>query len=186
MAKTISFFVGLFIIFTFFAAIGNGGGGIVATSLTSAIDADDTTLTVTTTNNFLTADYVFIESEKIAYTGVTTTPPYTFTGCSRGVGGTTAKAHPSGAKVYSPESSVLNEALGFSPGAISAVNGWTAIVTVPMNFFTRTLPNVLTFNFPFLQGGMAFLGYIFLAMSIGVLISLSVAMLYGIGTLLKR
>ena len=39
---------------------------------------------------------------------------------------------------------------------------------------------------PFLQGGMAFLGYIFLAMSIGVLISLSVAMLYGLGTLLKR
>lgn len=186
MAKTISFFVGLFIIFTFFAAIGNGGGGIVVTSLTSAIDADDTTLTVTTTNNFLTADYVFIGSEKIAYTGVTTTSPYTFTGCSRGIGGTTAKAHSSGDKVYSPESSVLNEALGFSPGAISAVNGWTAVVTVPLKFLTYTLPNIMTFNFPFLQGGMAFLGYIFLSLSVGLLISICISLLYGASTLLKR
>ncbi len=192
MSKVITFIICIFLLGTYLSMILDDGSGMAATRLTASIDEDDTTIPVTSTTGFLTADILTIDGEKIPYTGITDT---SFTGCIRGYDGTLATSHGprtnSAGQViypmaYSPESSILNDALGFSPGAISAVNGWTAIVTVPMNFFTRTLPNVLTFNFPFLQGGMAFLGYIFLAMSIGVLISLSIALLYGLGTLLKR
>jgi hypothetical protein len=164
------------------------GMGMASTRLTANVTDIATTINVNDTTGFLTADYITIESEKIVYTNKTAT---SFTGCTRGYDGTLAKSHNINSKgiypmAYSPESSVLNDALGFSPGAIAATNGWTAIVTVPMNFFSRTLPNVLSFNFPFLQGGFAIIGYFFLAMSMGILVSLAIALLYGLGSLLKR
>jgi hypothetical protein len=188
MSKMITFVICIFILGTYLSMIIDDGMGMASSRLTQNIDADDTTINVASTTGFLTADMLVIESEKIVYTGITAT---SFTGCSRGYDGTIAKSHVINSKgiypmAYSPESSILNDALGFSPGALSAVNGWTAIVTVPLNFFTRTLPNVLSFNFPFLQGGMAILGYFFLAMSIGILISLAIALIYGLGSLLKR
>jgi len=40
-----------------------------------------------------------VENELITYTGVSKSPPYTFTGCKRGAYGTQIAAHPRGAKV---------------------------------------------------------------------------------------
>ena len=41
-----------------------------------------------------------IDNELITYTGVTSQPPFGFTGCQRGAYGTQAAAHAPGAKVY--------------------------------------------------------------------------------------
>jgi hypothetical protein len=188
MSKVITFVICLFILGTYLSMILDDGDGMASTRLTANIDADDTTINVSDTTGFLSADMITIDSEKIVYTGITAT---SFTGCTRGYEGTVAKSHVLSTKgfypiAYSPESSILNDALGFSPGAIAATNGWTAIVTVPLNFFTRTLPNVLSFNFPFLHGGLAIIGYFFLAISMGILVSIAIALLYGLGSLLKR
>jgi hypothetical protein len=188
LSKIITFVICVFILGTYLSMIIGDGMGMAATRMTANMTDTDDHIHVADTTGFLTADVLTIESEKIVYTGITAT---TFTGCTRGYDGTVAKSHVVSSKgiypmAYSPESSILNDALGFSPGAISAVNGWTAIVTVPLNFFTRTLPNVLSFNFPFLQGGFAIIGYFFLAMSMGILVSLAIALLYGLGSLLKR
>jgi hypothetical protein len=188
MSKLITFVIAVFLLGTILSMVISDGQGMAASRLTVNLNSTSTSITVASTTGFLTADTLTIEDEKIVYTSIDSTH---FLNCTRGYDGTIAKQHVINSKgiypmVYSPESSIINDALGFSPGAISAVNGFTAIVTVPLNFFTRTLPNVLTFNFPFLQGGMAFLGYIFLAMSIGILISLAIGLLYGLGSLLKR
>jgi len=60
------------------------------TLLDGGIDALVTTITVDSTADFPSAGTMTIGSEKITYTGITST---TFTGCTRGAGGTTAATH---------------------------------------------------------------------------------------------
>ncbi len=60
------------------------------TFLDGAIDNDDTTITVDSTSKFTSTGKITINSEIISYTGKTST---TFTGCTRGVNGTTATSH---------------------------------------------------------------------------------------------
>lgn len=66
------------------------------TSLSSDIPAASTTITVGSTAGFAPRGRIAIDSELIAYTGTTAT---TFTGAKRGMDGTTAAAHTSGAAV---------------------------------------------------------------------------------------
>ena len=66
------------------------------TLLDGGIDADDTTITVDDTTAFPSAATIIIDTEQITYTGKTGT---TFTGCARGVGGTTAAIHADNAAV---------------------------------------------------------------------------------------
>lgn len=67
-----------------------------ATTLNGAINSSVTTITVVSTTGFATSGLISIESENITYTGVT---PTTFTGCTRGTGGTAAASHSSGVAV---------------------------------------------------------------------------------------
>ena len=60
------------------------------TLLNGGINDAVTTVTVDSTADFPSAGTITIGSEKITYTGVTST---TFTGCARGTGGTSAAAH---------------------------------------------------------------------------------------------
>ena len=66
------------------------------TVLDGAINASVTTITVDSTVDFPTAGTINIGSEKVTYTGLTTT---TFTGCTRGASGTTAASHSDNAEV---------------------------------------------------------------------------------------
>ena len=71
-----------------------------ATTLDGAIDAAVTTVTVVSTAAFYGRGLIFIGSEQIFYAGKTGT---TFTGCVRGVGGTTATNHAHNAAVNQSE-----------------------------------------------------------------------------------
>ncbi len=66
------------------------------TTLSVNITSTDTTNTVDSTTGFAPRGRIAIDSELIAYTGTTAT---TFTGAKRGMDGTTAAAHTSGAAV---------------------------------------------------------------------------------------
>lgn len=68
----------------------------VQTTFTATAGAADTTLTVSSTSAFESRGILVTESEVITYTGKTST---TFTGCTRGAGGTTAAAHVAGVAV---------------------------------------------------------------------------------------
>lgn len=68
-----------------------------ASTLTTATHTNSvTTITVASTSAFPTKGYIVIKRELISYTGKTST---TFTGCTRGVDGTSAAAYLSGTKV---------------------------------------------------------------------------------------
>lgn len=69
----------------------------VSTDLNSGIDDDDTTIIVDSTSGFPSSGTLTIETEKITYTGKSST---TFTGCSRGSGDSTAASHSDGETVY--------------------------------------------------------------------------------------
>ena len=66
------------------------------TTTTQAVSLTDTTINVANKSNFPTAGVVEIGSERIIYTGSTST---TLTGCSRGAYGTTATVHSAGETV---------------------------------------------------------------------------------------
>jgi hypothetical protein len=69
-----------------FAEVGN----LVSTRLSAATSNSDTTISVVSTTGFASRGIIVIDREVITYTGTTAT---TFTGCTRGAGGTTASSH---------------------------------------------------------------------------------------------
>lgn len=69
----------------------------ISTTLNGDLTAAGTAIPVVATSGFPATGTIGIETEKIAYTGKSTT---TFTGCSRGSGNTTAATHSDGISVY--------------------------------------------------------------------------------------
>lgn len=74
-----------------------GTSGSASTTITGgSINSSITTITVVSAANFPSTGEFFIDSEQISYTGKTSG---TFTGCTRGINGTTAASHSNGATV---------------------------------------------------------------------------------------
>ena len=63
---------------------------VTADLLNGAINTSVTTITVDSTTGFSSTGTIYIESEQVTYTGVSST---TFTGCTRGANSTTAASH---------------------------------------------------------------------------------------------
>ena len=77
--------------------VGNWGGTIdsaAATTVNEALDASETTITLTSAASFPTAGTILVDSELITYTGKSTND---LTGCTRGTLGSTAATHSNGA-----------------------------------------------------------------------------------------
>jgi hypothetical protein len=68
------------------------------TTLSNNINASVTTINVSSTSGYPASGRIKIDNELTDYTGITST---SFTGCTRGVGGTTPASHNNGALVYS-------------------------------------------------------------------------------------
>lgn len=173
MSKLITAFLILFIAASILTGVMEGGGGMASAAITVAVDEDDTTFTVTSTDGFLAADYFIIGTEKVLYTGTTAT---TFTGCTRGHGGTDAESHAIGDIIYTADAGTVNYAFGFNVGAIADSMGAWTVITVPFYFFTRTLPRLVMWNFSFFEGDMAILAYFFFATGAGFVISMALAL----------
>lgn len=177
MAKLITFFMFMFIGAAVLSGIMAGGGGIATTQLSAAVSATATTLPVDDTEGFLTSDYVIIGSETIFYTGTT---PTSFTGCTRGYKDTSPDTHTIDSLVMTRESSTVNNALGFNAMAEADKSGAGAIITVPLSFITKTLPNIIGINIGFLDGDLSIVAYFFFAMATGLVIVLVIAALQAI------
>jgi hypothetical protein len=120
---------------------------------------------VRSTSGFLAADYIYIEGEKMAYNGKTYT---SFTNVTRGVEGT-QKAHGVAQSVYSSEAEVLNAMLGYNLISTSTAAGPINFASTAWNFFTVSVPKLITWDFSFLQDGYAvYLRYILMAISMGL------------------
>lgn len=167
----------LFLFGTLLSGSVSNGGGVLITVLTSNLSATGLTVTVRSTENFLDTDYITIGSEKILYSSKDATHFYVSTG-GRGQDGTTDAAHLINEKVYSPEATILNEALNVNPAAVKSNTGAFAVIQIPFTFLTHTLPNLVTMNFSFFQGDAAIIGYIFMICAAGFVLSLALSMLW--------
>lgn len=98
---------------------GFDGYTLTRTTLNGGIDNVVTTLNVVSTSGFSGSGWVTIDSETIRYTGTTAT---SFTGCTRGVGGTTAVSHSNGATVKGHELPTSEVLLSISGKNVTITN----------------------------------------------------------------
>lgn len=143
-------FLIIFVGTTILGAIMQGGGGIVSTALAEDITANATYIPAAGTSLFADKDIIQIGNEKLLYsaknaTGFSVDIDY------RGYGGTTAEAHSAGSRIYSQEAGVINNALGFNIAVEAQTGGYWGIITIPINFFTTTLPHLVMLNANFLK-----------------------------------
>lgn len=172
MSKALAFMLLLYFGLALCVGILAGGGGYAATSLTVGVDGDDVVLPVGSTSGFLSTDYIEIGSEKVLYTGVTAT---TFTGCSRGYDGTTAGSYPIGTAVYTTSASVVNSALGFNIAATVDSMGLWSIVTVPFNFVTKTVPQMLLMPYMLFRGNLVIFAVVLVLIQIAIVITIAMS-----------
>jgi len=172
IAKAIAFMLLLYFGLAMSVGILAGGGGYAATSLTAAVDEDDAILEVTSTSGFLSADYIELGGEKTLYTGKMAT---TFTGCTRGYEGTTAEAHPVGTAVYTTSASVINSALGFNIAATVDTMGMWSIITVPAQFFYKTMPQLLLMPYQLFRGNLIIFAVILVLIQVAIVITIAMS-----------
>ena len=150
-----------------------GGGGIVAATLTADVTDTETILTMGSTTDYLSQDYVIIGEERILYTGKTST---TLTGCTRGSEGTDAVPHYIGDMVYTADASSINNAMGFNIAAVQDSMGWWGTITIPFRFLFTTLPRIARMNMSFLSGSLAIIGWVWFALVGGFFITLALSL----------
>ena len=180
MNKLVVAFMLFFLVNVLLSAVMEGGGGIATTRLTANLTDVATTVNVANTSGFLRSGYVTVDSEDIRYTSITAT---TLTGCSRAYNGTGAVAHNVGTRVYSPESSVINSALGFNVASTGATVGSINMMVAVSSFFFTTMPMLITWDFAhfrYSEWGQL-LRYVFLAISTGFLIYMMYHLLSALG-----
>lgn len=111
------------------------------TLLNGAIDNSQTTITVDSTVEFLSTGTILIDSERITYTGITST---TFTGCGRGANGTTAASHVDNSVVtqVSSTTTLSDNPLTSSATTINvgSTNGFssTGVILIDYEYITYT------------------------------------------------
>lgn len=177
MHGAMTFFVFVFIVCQM-VVIAISGGGMAVTYLSSDVDADDTTLTVTSTANTLSASgsvpaYLVIQDggkEVVSYTGKTDT---TFTGVVRGVADPQtgeqyeASTHPTGAKVMTTNVGAIDSFMGYNVGGAQGVIGTVKVVVASGVAILRNLPRMLAWDYPWFRGQAAILRFPLFALSAG-------------------
>lgn len=165
MFKLISGLMIFYVALTIFVAAMNGSGGINTTVLAQNVAVGNTTIYVSDVSGFLDSDYIVVDGEQMTYSSLDSSAN-TFTLSSGAV-----NSHKLNAMVYSPETSVLNNALGVNVGSVSTTAGIMAIPISFYKFFTNTLPALVTLTLP-VSGDFAWVGYLWVAMTTGALFAI--------------
>lgn len=83
-----------------------------STTLAEDLDTSETSIDLTSATSFPTAGTIIIDNEIITYTGISTN---TLTGCTRGVGDSSAATHTTGAEVHTTIVEISGTAEGTTP-----------------------------------------------------------------------
>lgn len=120
---------------------------------------------------------VYIEDEQISYTGKTAT---TFTGLTRAINKTRAVAHNVvGTPVYSQEMGTVNQASGAFTAETSVQGGTVGAPGFNLGFLIRAVPQVVLWNFPFLDGQLVYLRILLQMAGTGLTVTLVFAGIYA-------
>ena len=179
IAKAIAFMLLLYFGMALCVGVLAGGSGYAATSLTEAVDEDDATLKVVSTDGFLVPDYIeFSDGEYVLYTG-TIAPPFAvftaFTGCTRGYNETIATEHEVGAMVYTTSANTVNNAMGFNIAATVDSMGTWSIITVPWNFATKTIPRLLIMPYQLFKGDLVIVAVVLVIIQMAIVITIGMS-----------
>ena len=192
MGKMIAFFMGVFILGTLFSGFsGSGSNNMTSTYITQNITPTDTKIYVASTDGFLTEDYIYVGNEQIVYTSLGSDSGGDYFGIpadGRGYNGTQAVAHVittnDDPMVYNDNTNIINQALSANISVVMGNNGLNSIWLIPFNFF-KNLPKLISMQFSFFTGDMAIVGYMFLACSCGLVITLALSMLWVAAGVIK-
>jgi len=138
-----------------------GETGLATTVVVTAIDDDDTSLTVQSTTGFLSSDFINIDNELICYSGTTST---TFTGLTRGCNDSSASAHSSGTRVYNEATGFINKVVGFNILQTFADDGFVkgffkTVVSIP-GALAYMFTKVVMWDYSFLEGNGVYIKYL--------------------------
>jgi len=189
MNKLMAFFVFTFICGSVIGLAFEGATGIASTRLSDDITELDTTIPVVSVSGFQnspgdTLDFLTIGKETLTYTGINNTTDIVdgktcpcFTTVVRGESthegkDTTSVSHSGpdpdkvpkryGALVMSPQTSLINNAIGFNVAEqMSTAGKLKAIVTTPFTLMSVAI-KLVAWDFAFLEGKYVFLKYILL------------------------
>jgi hypothetical protein len=177
----------MYLIFTMLVGFMNGQGGIATTILVTNMTDSDVSCEVGNTAGFLAADKITIDEEQMTYTSIDFTHFY---GLTRDEGAAHYVTNSDGyaTMVYNQPTALINSALGYNVSTVAANSGIVSIFTIPWRFFTITLPNMVSGRsvLSLLPGEFAFIGYFWLAMTLGMVVSLGVAFLWVLSGVVGR
>ena len=177
MGKFFTFFVWAWFIVGIFGGMTQGGSGIVATELTADITATDDEIPVVMTTGFVPAGIIIIGDEKIAYseTNSTNFKDNLLNPMTRGAESTTAAVHLEGDIVYVTNTSILNQSAAYSIATIADSSGLWAALAIGLAIL-RLVGNFMVINFTFLGADLAMFNYLWIVVSLGLLVAFGLAM----------
>lgn len=180
MGKAITAMIFVWIMVSIAGGVVMGSVSVATTTLTATLAVDGDTITVASTDGFADTGFISIEDEQIGYSNKTadTFEGSVFNPVIRGANGTTAVAHSIGAMVRTLESSMLNQSLNYKMAIISDASGWMAFLTIPVAVLSL-IGSFLILPISFLGTDLQILTYIWGALSIGILVSLGIAVAGG-------
>lgn len=183
MGRWATFFMFIFIISSILTA-GLEGGGFAATHLTAAIDDDDVTALVTSTEGFLGASaehpayvqcgnevFSYIDSDDTSFTGITRGQTHPRTSQD-----TEASAHPAGTAVKTLSVTAIDKMIGYNVTAAGASFGFLDALTLGGNMF-GSMVSLAMWDYPWLRGQGTVFRYILFAFSWGFIVAFGMAML---------
>lgn len=174
MAKMITFFATGMLVISLWGAVMKSGGGIATTALAASISDTATTITVDSTENFLSLDVVTIGSEDILYSSKDATHFYVAAD-GRGYNGTLAKAHRTDTTVYTQTAGIVNQMSNYNISKIVDATGFWAALNIPLAFLSL-LVNFLTAGLDFLGSDLQIVSYVWMLMGLGLVISIALSL----------
>lgn len=177
MGKAFTFFAFVWLIVCIAGGVVQGNVNVASTMLTVAIDADDDTISVSSTEGFSEPGKIVIGDERIAYSDITGNDFGETLGSPlvRGTDDTEATNHAVGSGVRTVEGGMMNTAVTYNIAVIADATGLWGAVTIGLALL-RMIGSFLILPISFLGTDLAIIGIIWWAMVAGMIISLGLAL----------
>ena len=182
VGKAFSFFAFVWLFVVIAGGVMMGDVPPASTVLTVAIDADDTTISVASTEGFPEPGIIVIGDERIVYSDIdgndftqTLAVGDVVNPLIRGAEDTEATSHAVGSGVRTPEGAMMNTTVTYNIAVIADATGIWAALTIGLAIL-RMIGSFLILPISFLGTDLAIIGVIWWAMVAGMIISLGLAL----------
>jgi len=135
---------------------------LVTAQLTSALDKDDLTINVDSTDGFLASDFIVIGSEEICYASITATTFVVSSLSNRGCNGTDREEHRNDRRVYNDGTAIINKLIGFNILQTFQDSGFVIGLyrtATHLPQIARSLAFMLIWDYSFFEGNLIWLKY---------------------------